>query len=289
MKSLAGVPQLLRAENGFAGGGGRQHGRKGKDTIVLVPVGTLVTLLQQQQTVEENNTAINGNSEMRKASSTAIGGGKHARSHRQGSMAKDAEEGGEAASSHASTPLPEWLQQWRKPWRGAVDYDPRASPSSGKEEKEEEREDAEKCGIVAGVTTSSFIPPLQSPPAQPQSNAVIVADLVEDGQEIVLARGGHGGRGNAGRRRGRKDDDERVALAAKGEAGERVKLGLELKLLADVALVGFPNVGKSTVLRALTNATPRVGEYAFTTLQPQLGVLKLEGGRQMTIADVPGT
>ena len=111
----------------------------------------------------------------------------------------------------------------------------------------------------------------------------VVADLTRDGQTCVLARGGKGGKGNRRMPVGRE-----AGTREPGAPGEEGKFVLELKTVADVGLVGLPNAGKSTLLRALSNATPRVGSYAFTTMQPQLGAVSATDGETITLADIPG-
>lgn len=112
----------------------------------------------------------------------------------------------------------------------------------------------------------------------------LLADLVGEGSRVVAARGGRGGRGSASLASGRN----RVPRVAEpGEAGERARLELELRLVADVALVGLPNAGKSTLLAALTAARPKIAPYPFTTLTPNLGVAEGEQDR-FVLADVPG-
>src|SRR6266567_2135407 len=112
----------------------------------------------------------------------------------------------------------------------------------------------------------------------------LVADLVGKGSEVVAARGGRGGRGNASVASPRN----RVPrVAEQGEPGEEARLELELRLVADVGLVGLPNAGKSTLLSRLTAARPKVADYPFTTLHPNLGVAETPGERYV-VADVPG-
>lgn len=113
----------------------------------------------------------------------------------------------------------------------------------------------------------------------------VLGDLTTHGEELVIARGGRGGRGNV---HFRSSTNRAPDHAEPGTPGEAWWLRLELKLLADVGIVGFPNVGKSTLIRAISRARPKVGDYPFTTLVPQLGVAALPGERSLVVADVPG-
>ncbi|HEX4743301.1 MAG TPA: GTPase ObgE [Candidatus Limnocylindria bacterium] len=111
-----------------------------------------------------------------------------------------------------------------------------------------------------------------------------VADLVSPGEELVIARGGRGGKGNA---RFVSSVRQVPRIAEDGQPGEAREIELELKLIADVGLVGLPNAGKSTLLAALTRAQPKIAAYAFTTLTPNLGVARLDE-RELVVADLPG-
>lgn len=112
-----------------------------------------------------------------------------------------------------------------------------------------------------------------------------IGDIVENGQELVVARGGRGGRGNIHFATARNTAPE---IAENGEPGEERTLQLELKVLADVGLVGFPSVGKSTLLSVATSAKPKIASYQFTTLVPNLGMVQLDDGRDYVMADLPG-
>ncbi|HEV8603608.1 MAG TPA: GTPase ObgE [Gaiellaceae bacterium] len=113
----------------------------------------------------------------------------------------------------------------------------------------------------------------------------LVADLASPGARVVLGRGGAGGRGN---RRFASSTRQAPRFAEVGLPGEEAELELRLKLLADAALVGLPNAGKSSLLARISNARPKVAEYPFTTIEPVLGTLDSPDGRQLVVADVPG-
>lgn len=113
----------------------------------------------------------------------------------------------------------------------------------------------------------------------------VLADLVEHGQEVIIAKGGRGGRGNI---RFASPRNPAPNISENGEPGEELNLVLELKLIADVGLVGFPSAGKSTFLSVVTAAKPKIAAYPFTTLTPNIGVVRLEDGQSFVIGDMPG-
>jgi len=137
-----------------------------------------------------------------------------------------------------------------------------------------------------GKSASDLIIPV--PPGtivREASTGLLIGDLTEAGQRLVVCRGGRGGRGNATYA---TPSNQAPRMAERGEPGDRRTLLLELRLIADVGIVGAPNAGKSTLLAALTRAQPKIADYPFTTLAPNLGVAELDGGETMVLADIPG-
>ncbi len=120
---------------------------------------------------------------------------------------------------------------------------------------------------------------------QDDDSGELLADLARDGQKALVAKGGKGGLGNL---HFKSSTNQAPRQSTPGEEGEKRRLHLELKVLADVGLLGMPNAGKSTFIRAVSAARPKVGDYPFTTLHPNLGVVRVDRERSFVIADIPG-
>jgi GTP-binding protein len=139
--------------------------------------------------------------------------------------------------------------------------------------------------IVWQAEEERSTPNAQRPTSNSGQSAAPIVDLVRDGQEFVLCRGGEGGKGNVHFKSSRNRAPRQYT---EGEDGEQGYFLFELRTIADAGLVGYPNAGKSTLLRKISAARPKVAAYPFTTLHPIVGVMELPGYRRLTVADIPG-
>jgi GTP-binding protein len=140
-----------------------------------------------------------------------------------------------------------------------------------------------KCTGISGEDVYIDVP--QGTIVKDLDKNKVIADLSEIGQTYIIAQGGRGGRGN---QHFANSIRQSPRFAEMGEPGEEKNLELELKLIADVGLIGFPNVGKSTIISCVSAAKPKIANYHFTTLEPMLGVVKSKSGKSFVLADIPG-
>src|SRR5690606_4377923 len=269
--------QRLHAEHGQAGGIRDRNGRGGEDLVVKVPVGTVVYLEgladgpPRVTTVDEDDDGMQ---------TVYVAADPAALERRQQARAElTAEAGGrappapEAAEPEVTEPAPEATEPEAT--------EPEATEPEAAELEAAELEDLavplELVGDDGGLRSAAEL--VAHEPGE------LLGDLSTPGQRLVIAHGGRGGRGNI---HFRSATNRAPDHAESGQPGEAWRVRLELKLLADVGIVGFPNVGKSTLIRTISRARPKVGAYPFTTLVPNLGVVQLSGGRSIVVADVPG-
>lgn len=260
-KSLHSIAKpAYRASPGVNGAANGRHGRRGETVVITVPPGTIVKRIVGQIGDREEE-------EVRaKRRITSLGN--------DGAGQEVAEEQGRDVQEEA---IPGWLL-------GEPDV------VSGEDDVGQEEDTSP---LVTGGGDVQLAAAEQARLRKQFSSRgeriEVLATLDKPGDELVVAHGGKGGRGNMGfhhtRSRNKESFAERYAC---GSLGETAALELELKLMADVGLVGFPNAGKSTFLRVVSNATPKVASYAFTTLHPTVGMVEFDDRAQLSIADLPG-
>ena len=156
-------------------------------------------------------------------------------------------------------------------------HNPRQVAENGGHGIGKKRDGADGADCVVKVPAGTIIRDLET--------AELLADLTEPDESVVVARGGIGGKGNA---RFKSSTFQAPRVAEKGEPGEERDINLEIKLIADVGLVGYPNAGKSTLLSRTSAATPKIAAYPFTTLRPNLGVVRINREQNFILADIPG-
>ncbi|MCA9707524.1 MAG: Obg family GTPase CgtA [Myxococcales bacterium] len=259
--------QRLRAEDGQPGGARDRNGRGGEDLVVKVPVGTMVYVEGDADAPLEPVDATDDDGGMVNVY-----------------VVEDPEALARLEAAGTALEAGEPEEALDEALVGALEAE-RAAEADEADEAEADDEYAAKAAdeYAADELGESEIPwPSSARPAEPGE---LLGDLSSPQQRLVVARGGRGGRGNIHFRSSTNQAPDR---AESGRSGEAWRLRLELKLLADVGIVGFPNVGKSTLIRRISRARPKVGAYPFTTLIPNLGVVALPGDRSMVVADVPG-
>ncbi|RKP27721.1 P-loop containing nucleoside triphosphate hydrolase protein [Syncephalis pseudoplumigaleata] len=246
VSDLGGVATpLLRGRRGQSGRGDMVRGKDAEDTVLRVPLGTVVRRLPRSTTEEPDTLTREAIEAARNVATEGI-----SLEH-------------EAMKAHYVF-YPGWED------RGEIlEWEKQAARTS------QGRRLLEQIGRRPSTTGDSAS----------SSTVIDVHDMIEPGQRVLVATGGQGGHGN---RWFATRDRPPAKFASRGLAGEQCRLELELKQLAQVGLVGAPNVGKSTLLRAMTRARPAVASYAFTTIRPGIGVLAFEDGLQIRIADIPG-
>lgn len=153
-------------------------------------------------------------------------------------------------------------------------YAENGKPGSGNNKKGEDGED-----LIIEVPCGTVVKEIMD------GNEKIIADLVNEGDTVVVAKGGKGGLGNT---HFKSSTNQAPRIATKGEKGEEKIIKLELKLIADAGIIGYPNSGKSTLLSRISKARPKIADYPFTTLEPVLGVVDLGDYRSFVVADIPG-
>lgn len=266
--------QHYKAKSGTKGRGKNMHGRGADELIIKVPVGTTVfyegeaTAPGEPPPWREREDEIEDGDAMEVIYVLPAG-----ISHQHHWLPAEAEEDVEAEPSEspdAATP--------DQPSDGSSD-------GSGGHRGDELRDAPDERLLDKDVALGQRAPEAPHEDRVRYNPGDLVGDLEDDGDRLIVAHGGAGGRGNASFR---SSANRAPDFAQPGAAGEAHWLRLELKLLADVGIVGYPNVGKSTLIRAISAAKSEVGAYPFTTLVPQLGVVSLSGERTMVVADVPG-
>lgn len=278
---------LFQAQDGFPGGKKNMIGAKGKDLILDVPIGTSISVLAESGYAKKRRTFLGVNSLLKKD------GVRQEKYYleKEGQGVPEREPDNFYLLSEAQFKnMPEVTSEDKDIDEEDLKVDSEDNISEDSDQIQEEEIQTNKSAKV-GLNE-----PI-APDVQEVLNAVRglipieVETIRKDGQEIVVCQGGFGGRGND---RFKSSRNVTPLEAEYGSFGEKRVIVLELKLLADVGLVGFPNAGKSTLLSVVTKAKPKIASYPFTTMEPNLGILefgdysKTSGLEEIVLADIPG-
>lgn len=304
-----GFRRIYRAPAGRAGAGQKKNGKSGEDQIIRVPVGTMV---YYEGEVEEEGDPRPWQQDDRSDADVEAEADEDADEDADDSFTwsdddpdvfeapaevdgEDAEEaedteaepGIEATSEGEGELENVWIAEPSSPGSPGS---PGSSGSSALPQRDPELAGAPREireGISAGAQRQQMAEHRREAPRRSprRERGQLIADLDQPDARVLIAHGGHGGRGNVHFTSSTNRSPDR---AEPGTPGEAMWLRLELKLLADVGIVGYPNVGKSTLISRISRARPEIADYPFTTLAPQLGVVTLPGDRTMVVADVPG-
>ncbi len=300
LKSFAGVKEL-RAEHGEKGGKNKRHGADGKDLVIRVPLGTVVWLAQEnhpslvrRKKYERPVVDFSFEDHWTDGVGEDKGGedkGDGAKSDGAKSDGNDADGGnieneldGNNSSANSLFRLNILMRRgdlkfnkYYRDWNGKVTGD-----REKKKSKLRPTDSTQEEALVKHFSRADQV----LDDHQKEVVAIRLLEITRDGQRAVLCQGGLGGRGNYAFR---SSTNQTPLEAEYGTFGEKKEVILELRLLADLGLVGLPNAGKSTLLSRLTKAHPKIANYPFTTLEPNLGVLVSDDGKkELVVADIPG-
>lgn len=266
---------IYKAQSGIGGKGQKMYGRAGKDLVISVPKGTLVYRAIVPPTDKSLAATLANATDEERNFGEFVGGPESIAN----SLELDADDDEELLADDNDSELADEEDD-------ALDGEPDGTDPEDVDldddlEFNDERDTdfAGSGGEESAEEEPGIAPDIEGPPPE------LIADLTEDGQEFLLCKGGKGGRGNFHYKSSRNRTPRQFEKGGEGEEGT---FYLELRRIAEVGLVGYPNAGKSTLLGAISGAKPKVAAYPFTTLQPIIGVVNGDDYRTATVADIPG-
>lgn len=249
-----------KAPRGMHGQGQRKTGKSGKDLVLKVPAGTRIYRTDPPRSKRDPEE------------------------HLEDERLRSADWAGEFIEDEGQMVL--MSRDEDSDALAAEEATMAANGKPGEGGKADEAGEEDEVGLESnGESGEDFLVDDEGPAGEESGYGELVADLTEIGQKLVLCRGGAGGKGNWNFR---TDTNQAPIEFTMGEPGEEGWFHLELRRIADIGLVGFPNAGKSTLLGALSKAKPKVAAYPFTTLKPVVGVVEFPGFMRATVADIPG-